>query len=56
MQPPDIEREVPPSHVPLRAYAVPRLRVYGDIVALTRAISNTSHNADGGSMAQSKTA
>lgn len=38
-----------------KTYQEPILRVYGDLLKLTETASNTSHNADGGSMAHSKT-
>jgi hypothetical protein len=43
--------------VPARkAYVPPRLRVYGDVATLTRALGNKSMKADGGSGMNSKTA
>ena len=38
-----------------KSYVAPALRVYGDASTLTRAVSNTSKVADGGTMATSKT-
>jgi hypothetical protein len=38
-----------------KTYSTPELRVFGDVAALTRSISNKSTNADGGHGAMSKT-
>jgi hypothetical protein len=38
-----------------KPYETPALRVYGDVAALTRSVSNTSANADGGHGSMSKT-
>ena len=38
-----------------KTYAAPRLCVYGDIVSVTRAISNTTKNSDGGKGGTNKT-
>jgi hypothetical protein len=44
------------ERLPRKTYDAPKLRVYGDVSALTLAIGNTSHKSDGGSMSTSKTA
>jgi hypothetical protein len=46
----------PPGAAPRKMYTAPRLRVYGDIATLTRAIGNMSVKADGGSGKNSRTA
>jgi hypothetical protein len=38
-----------------KPYATPKLRVFGDVAALTRSIGNTTTNSDGGHGAMSKT-
>jgi hypothetical protein len=45
----------PKSAAPRKAYVSPRLRVYGEVAELTRAIGNMSMKADGGSGMNSKT-
>ena len=40
---------------PRKPYVPPRLRVYGNVAALTRTLGNHSKNADGGSGNHSKT-
>jgi hypothetical protein len=46
----------PQSAAARKVYAPPRLRVYGDVATLTRAIGNMSAKTDGGSGKNSKTA
>jgi hypothetical protein len=56
-QPPRDETPAARSErLPRKAYSAPKLRVYGDVAALTLAIGNTSHKSDGGAGAMSKTA
>jgi hypothetical protein len=45
----------PGSAAPRKPYAPPRLRVYGNVAALTRTIGNMSMKADGGGGMNSKT-
>jgi hypothetical protein len=49
-------RATPQGDAARKAYAPPRLRVYGDVATLTRAIGNMSVKTDGGSGKNSKTA
>jgi hypothetical protein len=44
------------ERLPRKIYEAPKLRVYGDVAALTLTIGNTSHKSDGGAGAMSKTA
>jgi len=48
-------RATPSSAAPRKPYVSPRLRVYGNVAALTRTIGNMSMKADGGSGMTSKT-
>jgi hypothetical protein len=48
-------RPTPRSAAPRKPYAPPRLRVYGNVAALTRTIGNMSMKADGGGGMNSKT-
>ena len=49
-------RATPPSSAARKVYVPPRLRVYGNVATLTRAIGNMSAKTDGGSGKNSKTA
>ncbi len=49
-------RATPENAASRKVYAPPRLRVYGDVATLTRAIGNMSAKTDGGSGKNSKTA
>jgi hypothetical protein len=52
----DKKDRVPSSDAaPRKPYVPPRLRVYGNVAALTRTIGNMSMKADGGSGNRSKT-
>jgi hypothetical protein len=44
------------ERLPRKTYEAPKLRVYGDVAALTLAIGNTSHKGDGGGGGMNKTA
>jgi hypothetical protein len=48
-------RAKPGSDAPRKPYESPRLRVYGNVAALTRTIGNMSMKADGGGGMNSKT-
>ena len=40
---------------PRKSYTTPKLRVFGDVAALTRSIGNTTTNPDGGHGSMTKT-
>jgi hypothetical protein len=50
------DRATPQGDAARKSYAPPRLRVYGDVATLTRAIGFMSTKSDGGSGKVSKTA
>lgn len=50
-----IPRADPSSAAPRKPYVSPRLRVYGDVAALTQTIGRKSHKSDGGRGNMSKT-
>lgn len=50
------KKDVPPQPVAARkTYATPRLRVFGDVAALTKSVGSSGSVADGGHGAMSKT-
>ena len=51
----EMERVPPSNAAPRKPYFPPRLRVYGNVAALTRTIGNMSMKADGGGGMNSKT-
>lgn len=50
-----MDRVGSPGVAPRKPYSSPRLRVYGDVAALTRTLGHRSKKADGGSGNMSKT-
>jgi hypothetical protein len=49
------QRAKPAGRPPKKQYAAPKLRVYGDVAAITRTVGNTGTVLDGGHGSMSKT-